>query len=59
MKGGKAAMAKMEMKIREFGAELASSRGLIARAKNFLLPKERIGKIKTACLSWLPSSKER
>merc|ERR1719513_226885 len=70
MKGGKAAMAKMEGKIRELEAELAStqsrtgkqprlSRGLSARAKSSPLPKEKIGRTRTACLNLLQSSKGR
>merc|ERR1739848_252622 len=65
-----AAMAKMEGKIRELEAELASTQsrtgeaakalqGLSARAKSLPLPKEGIGRTKTVCLNLLQSSKER
>merc|ERR1711981_558360 len=57
LKGGKASMAKMEMKIRELEAELAStqsplerqprlSRGAIARLRSLHLPREKTERIK-------------
>merc|ERR1711915_946589 len=70
LKGGKAAMAKLEGKIKDLEAELAStqsrtgeasglSREQNARPRNSPLLRERIERTKTACLSWLQNSKER
>merc|ERR1712029_587903 len=70
LKGGKAAMAKLEGKIKDLEAELASTQSPLerlqrpsrepnARPRNSPLLRERIERTKTACLSWLQNSKER
>merc|ERR1711862_537205 len=70
MKGGKAAMAKMEGKIRELEAELASTQSRTGEAAKALQRAERkskelafaqgkIGRTRTACLNLLQNSKGR
>merc|ERR1712228_977923 len=70
LKGGKAAMAKLEGKIKDLEAELAQlslalerpqrpSREPNARPRSSPLLREKIERTKTVCLSWHQSSKER
>merc|ERR1712029_1257975 len=70
LKGGKAAMAKLEGKIKDLEAELASTQSKTGEASKAFQRAERKAKelafaqgeeerIKTACLSWLQNSKER